>query len=88
MILQWVFTRQYGLILGGGYAAFLQNLLMSVLYIVMLVHRNSPEGQSLTIAVSKWTEHHPYHPLRHYGDQNNGRTEFPDAGHGTHHLRA
>ena len=54
MILQWVFTRQYGLILGGGYAAFLQNLLMSVLYIVMLVHRNGPEGQSLTIAVSKW----------------------------------
>ena len=49
-----IFIREYGLILGGGYAAFLQNLLMSALFIAMLIQRNSSEGQSLTIAISKW----------------------------------
>ena len=39
---------------GAGYSAFLQNLLMSVLFIDMLVRRGSREGQSLTIAVNKW----------------------------------
>ena len=39
---------------GAGYSAFLQNLLMSVLFIDMLVRRASREGQSLLIAVSKW----------------------------------
>ena len=39
---------------GRAYAAFLQNLLMSVLFIGMLVQRGSREGQSVTIAVSKW----------------------------------
>lgn len=37
----------------GLYAAFLQNLMMSVLFIDMLVKRGSPEGQSLIIAVFK-----------------------------------
>ena len=40
--------------MGGGYAAFIQNLVMSLLYISMLVRRKEPEGQSMTIAVSKW----------------------------------
>lgn len=41
-------------IFSHAYAAFLQNLLMSVLFIGMLVQRGNGEGQSLTIAVSKW----------------------------------
>lgn len=52
--LEYLFGKEFGQALGGGYAAFLQNILMSVLFIVMLVQRNSTEGQSLTIAVGKW----------------------------------
>ncbi len=37
----------------GIYAAFSQNLLMSVLFIHLLLKRNSPAGQSLYIALSK-----------------------------------
>ncbi|MFJ3923271.1 hypothetical protein [Streptomyces sp. NPDC090022] len=36
------------------YSAFLQNLLMSGLFIAMLLARRGPRGQSLTIAVAKW----------------------------------
>ncbi|WP_439879887.1 hypothetical protein ACSX1A_12000 [Pontibacter sp. MBLB2868] len=39
--------------LNGVYAAFGQNLLMSVLFIHLLLKRNSPLGQSLYIALSK-----------------------------------
>jgi len=53
-LVEYAFVRQFGAFLGGAYAAFLQNLLMSVLFINMLVGRGSREGQSLTIAVSKW----------------------------------
>jgi hypothetical protein len=51
---EYAFVREFGTSAGGAYAAFLQNLLMSVLFIGMLVRRGSVEGQSLTIAVSKW----------------------------------
>ena len=37
----------------GMYTAFGQNLLMSVLFINLLVRRNSTEGQSIAIAISK-----------------------------------
>ncbi|MEI8187117.1 MAG: hypothetical protein WCG19_10510 [Chlorobiaceae bacterium] len=53
-ILEYVFLCEFGLYVGRQYAAFLQNLLMSVLFITMLVSRGNSEGQSLTIAVSKW----------------------------------
>ncbi|WP_276497469.1 hypothetical protein [Pontibacter litorisediminis] len=39
--------------LNGVYAAFSQNLLMSILFIQLLLKRNSPRGQSLYIALSK-----------------------------------
>lgn len=39
---------------GARYSAFGQNLLMSVLFIVMLIRRNNVEGQSMTIAIFKW----------------------------------
>lgn len=40
--------------LGCWYSAFLQNLIMSILFINMLAIRKSSKGQSLTIGVSKW----------------------------------
>ena len=52
--IQYAFVREFGAFAGGAYAAFLQNLLMSVLFIAMLVGRGNTDGQSLTIAVSKW----------------------------------
>ena len=52
--IQYIFIVEFGTMLGGGYAAFLQNLLMSFLFIAMFIQRNGTEGQSLTIAISKW----------------------------------
>ncbi|MGB0128936.1 MAG: hypothetical protein WBP72_14955 [Rhodocyclaceae bacterium] len=53
-LLQYAFIVEFGLLAGRAYAAFPQNLLMSVLFIAMLVQRRSSVGQSMTIAVSKW----------------------------------
>lgn len=39
---------------GGVYAAFGQNLLMSILFITMLFQRQSLQGQSVGIAICKW----------------------------------
>ena len=51
---EYAFTREFGVFRGAAYAAFLQNLVMSILFIQMLVSRGSREGQSLLLAVSKW----------------------------------
>lgn len=51
---EYAFRKEFGVRVGAGYSAFLQNLLMSLLFINMLVRRGSREGQSLTIAVGKW----------------------------------
>src|SRR6185295_7576767 len=51
---QYGFRREFGIGKGASYSAFAQNLLMSVLFIAMLARRRSREGQSLTIAFSKW----------------------------------
>jgi hypothetical protein len=48
------FILWFGLYDGRAYAAFLQNLLMSVLFLVMLAQRGGPQGQSVTIALCKW----------------------------------
>jgi len=53
-VIQYSFINEFGLLMGAVYAAFLQNLLMSVLFIAMFVQRRSTEGQTLLIAVSKW----------------------------------
>jgi hypothetical protein len=53
-ILQYTFILEFGMILGATYSAYLQNLLMSVLFITMLVQRDSSEGQTMLIAVCKW----------------------------------
>lgn len=36
------------------YSAFIQNLIMSILFIIMLANRPDIKGQSLTIAINKW----------------------------------
>jgi hypothetical protein len=54
LCVEYAFIREFGVAVGAGYSAFLQNLLMSVLFIDMFVRRGSSEGQSLYIAVSKW----------------------------------
>jgi hypothetical protein len=54
LIVQLAFIDTFGFLVGRTYAAFLQNLLMSVLFIVMLANRGHHGGQSLVIAVSKW----------------------------------
>lgn len=51
---EYSFIREFGVAKGAGYSAFLQNLLMSILFIAMLVRRRSSEGQSLAIAINKW----------------------------------
>jgi hypothetical protein len=53
-LVELAFRMEFGVRVGAGYSAFSQNLLMSVLFISMLVKRGSAEGQSMTIAVSKW----------------------------------
>jgi hypothetical protein len=52
--LQALFIGQFGWTDGARYSAFLQNLLMSGLFIAMLVSRRGARGQSLVIAVAKW----------------------------------
>ena len=40
--------------MGAKYSAFLQNLLMSVMFINMYIRRGTMEGQSLLLAYAKW----------------------------------
>jgi len=54
LALQYAFLKEFGVAKGAGYSAFLQNLLMSVLFIAMLAGRGNREGQSLSIAINKW----------------------------------
>ena len=54
LLVEYAVRREFGVAKGAGYSAFLQNLLMSILFITMLVRRGSREGQSLAIAINKW----------------------------------
>jgi hypothetical protein len=73
-VLQWIFFREFGIQNGAKYSAFLQNLLMSILFIVMLVQRGNAEGQSLAIAVSKWIG--TLAPTIHFGILDEGPGSF------------
>lgn len=53
-VLEYMFIHEFSLARGAAYSAFLQNLLMSTLFIVMLVQRGGSEGQSPLIAWSKF----------------------------------
>ena len=52
--LQYVFIKEFGFIMGAKYSAFLQNLLMSVMFIGMYIKRGNMNGQSLLLAYAKW----------------------------------
>ena len=51
---QLLLVGEFGVNDAARYSAFLQNLLMSGLFIAMLVARRGLRGQSLVIAVAKW----------------------------------
>ncbi|MFE6848620.1 hypothetical protein [Streptomyces sp. NPDC057686] len=51
---QWLFLAHFGTHDASRYSAFLQNLLMSGLFIALYADRRGPHGQSLVIAVAKW----------------------------------
>lgn len=53
-VMQYMFVIEFTLVKGAAYAAFIQNVLMSVLFIVMLIRRNSSIGQTKLIAYAKW----------------------------------
>jgi hypothetical protein len=54
--IQLLFIGEFGLVdmRAAQYTAFLQNLLMSGLFIAMFVARRGPRGQSLVIGFAKW----------------------------------
>ena len=52
-VIQYYFIVEFG-DLGKLYSAFLQNLIMSILFINMLVNRMDAKAQNLTIALNKW----------------------------------
>src|SRR5512142_3323572 len=51
---QWLFLAHFGAHVAARYSAFLQNALMSGLFIAMFVSRQGSRGQSMTIGVAKW----------------------------------
>jgi hypothetical protein len=51
---QGLFVAEFGWHDGAAYAAFLQNVLMSGLFIAMFLARRGTRGQTVTIAVAKW----------------------------------
>jgi hypothetical protein len=51
---QLLLIGEFGFDDAGRYSAFLQNVLMSGLFVAMLVARRGLRGQSLIIAVAKW----------------------------------
>ena len=53
-IIQWLFIMEFGWTEASRYSAFLQNLLMSGLFIAMFVARQGMRGQSVVIAAAKW----------------------------------
>lgn len=52
--LQIVFIVEFGFTLAAQYSAFLQNVVMSLLFIQLFVKRNGDFGQSIVLAVAKW----------------------------------
>jgi hypothetical protein len=51
---QGLFIAQFGWMMAPRYTAFLQNLLMSGLFIAMFIARRGSRAQTLTIAIAKW----------------------------------
>jgi hypothetical protein len=54
--IQLLFINEFALVdmRAAQYSAFLQNLLMSGLFIAMFIARRGTRGQSLTLGIAKW----------------------------------
>lgn len=52
--LQIVFIKEFDFVMAAQYSAFLQNLVMSILFISMYAKRGNMRGQSLLLAFAKW----------------------------------
>lgn len=53
-LVQWGFVIDFGRIPAMQYCAYIQNLIMSVMFIGMLEKRKSSRGQTMLLAVAKW----------------------------------
>jgi hypothetical protein len=53
-VVQWLFVNHFGWNDASKDSAFLQNLLMSGLFIAMFLARGGARGQNLVIAIAKW----------------------------------
>jgi len=53
-VVQWLFLARFGTHDASRYSAFLQNALMSGLFVQMIIARRGLRGQTLTIAIAKW----------------------------------
>jgi hypothetical protein len=53
-VVQWLFVVEFDWTQASRYSAFLQNLLMSGLFIAMFAARAGLRGQSLLIGAAKW----------------------------------
>lgn len=53
-LVQWGFVLEFGRIKAMQYSAYIQNLIMSVMFISMLEKRKSVRGQSMLLAIAKW----------------------------------
>lgn len=53
-LVQWGFVLEFGRIPAMQYSAYIQNLIMSVMFIDFLEKRKSSKGQSMVLAVAKW----------------------------------
>jgi hypothetical protein len=53
-LVQWLFIARFGTHDASRYSAFLQNTLMSGLFVQMVIARRGLRGQTLTIAIAKW----------------------------------
>lgn len=53
-VIQWLFIVEFGWYDAPRYSAFLQNVLMSGLFIAMFIARRGMRGQSVTLGVAKW----------------------------------
>jgi hypothetical protein len=53
-VVHWLFITEFGWNAAARYTAFLQNALMSGLFIALFVARCGPRGQSVVIGCAKW----------------------------------
>ena len=53
-VAQALFAIEFGTRVAPAYAAFIQNFIMSILFLALLFGREGTEGQSMVIAVAKW----------------------------------